>query len=294
VKIHDRDSAAAALEKQLAARGRERSEVVLRDGEPSGAKSGFADASRGTLVARDAPDDPPPFAAQATVSNIQPLDSQGRRVRICFEDGSADELSFEIWASDRFGLGDSIPAADRARLRAADLRWQARMAALDLLARRPYGRTELRRRLIKKGLTATAVDGCLAALAKEKLVDDDQFARLFVSDRLRLRPRGKKRLTQELREKGVEGPTAEAAVEATFKERGVDESALARDAALGWLKRAGDKGRKALAESPRSPDRQKAERRLGGFLARRGFGGEAARDAIRVAVDAAQRAATAS
>jgi regulatory protein len=158
--------------------------------------------------------------------------------------------------------------------------------ALELLARRPYSRLELRRRLQRRGFPRAVVDSSLAALEARSLLDDRAFARSFVRDRLRLRPRGKRRLSQELREKGLDSSTIEAAVADVFTEQDVREDTLAREAALAWLARQGPEARKAFALRGRSPERDRATRRLSGFLARRGFGGEAARQAMEAAVEA--------
>ncbi|MEJ2503471.1 MAG: regulatory protein RecX, partial [Gemmatimonadota bacterium] len=107
--------------------------------------------------------------------------------------------------------------------------------------------------------------------------DDRAFAEAFVRDRLRLRPRGQRGLLSELRGKGVDGATAEAAVAAVFRAEGIEESDLARDAAEAWAR----KNASTLRRARRSPeDRQRARRRLFGHLARRGFTSDVVRSAM--------------
>ena len=221
------------------------------------------------------------------VAGIQPLDRSGLEVRITLDDGSSLELATEALERSGFGLGDPLGEDDRARLVDADVHLRARDAALDLIARRPYSRQELRRRLTRRGFARGVVESALVALESQRLVDDGAFAKSFVRDRLRLRPRGKRRLSQELREKGVDAGTIETAVSEVFTEQEVREEALARDAALGWLKRQRPETRAALFRRDRSPERERATRRLNGFLARRGFGGETARNALQAAVNEA-------
>ncbi|HET7274737.1 MAG TPA: regulatory protein RecX, partial [Longimicrobiaceae bacterium] len=148
------------------------------------------------------------------------------------------------------------------------LAWKARDTALNLLSFRARSASELRLRLRRKEFPAEVVDSCVTSLIEKGLVDDSSFAESFVRDRVRLRPRGPTRLMQELREKGVDGETAEAAVAEIMDGEGVSEVDLARAAAASWRRRSGE-------------DRRKAGNRLYGFLGRRGFSG----DAIRIVME---------
>jgi regulatory protein len=227
------------------------------------------------------------------VASVEPLDGAGLRVRVTLDDGSeALELATEALERSGLGAGDPLDEAERARLVDADVHLRARDAALELVARRPYSRQELRRRLQRKGFPRAVVDASLTALESHKLVDDGAFAKSFVRDRLRLRPRGKRRLSQELREKGVDAATVESSVDEVFAEQEVREDVLAKDAALAWLSRQRPEVRAALALRGRSAERDGATRRLAGFLARRGFAGDAARQGLDAAVEVARASTT--
>jgi regulatory protein len=222
------------------------------------------------------------------VTRLEPLNRSGLRVRLALDDGTSLEAATE--AVERTGLGAGDPLDDelRARLLDGDLLWRVREAAMEFLARRPYGRQELRRRLLRRSFPADTVDACLSSLEAQRLVDDGAFARSFVRDRLRLRPRGKRRLAQEMREKGLAPATIEDAVAEVFADEQVAEDGLASQAALAWVRRQRPDAREALAARDRSPERERAVRRLSGFLARRGFTGDVVRAAVAAAVDAAR------
>ena len=219
------------------------------------------------------------------VASVEPLDRSGLEVRVTLDDGASLELATEVLEKSGVGVGDPLDNAERARLVDADLHLRARDAAIELVARRPYSRLELKRRLARKGFPRDVVDSALVALEAHRLVDDGAFARSFVRDRLRLRPKGKRRLSQELQEKGVDRATIDTAVSEVFTEQDVREDALARAAAAAWLSRQRPEIRQALGRKDRSPERERATRRLMGFLARRGFGGAVASDALRAAVE---------
>lgn len=234
------------------------------------------------------PESSPPTLSPI-VRAIEPLDARGLRARVLLEDGSFLELATEALEKSGLGTGDALDEADRARLVDEDVRWRVREAALELLGRRPRTRQELGRRLRKKGFARSLVDDCVSALEAQRLVDDDAFAKSFLRDRLRLRPRGPRRLSQELREKGLDPGTAERAVAEVFAEQEVSEEVLARELALAWLSRQSEAVRSALAlGAARSPERLKAARRLEGYLARRGFSGAVALEAAAAATEVAR------
>ena len=202
------------------------------------------------------------------------------RVRIFVggEDRPRAELAVDLVAREGLAPGDRLSPQRLEELEREDGLYRAREAALSLLSHRARSRVELRRRLLRKEHPPGMVEQVLAWLDERGYVDDRAFAESFVRDRLRLRPRGRIGLLQELRKKGVDDGTAEAAVAAVMAAEEVDEGALARDAADDWAR----KNRSTLRKARHSrEDRQRARRRLYGHLARRGF----APDAVRAAID---------
>ena len=136
----------------------------------------------------------------------------------------------------------------------------AHRAALRALARRAHARHDLRRRLLQKQHPPAAVDGALARLAAQGLLDDAAFARDYAGVKA-ARGRGPARLIKDLLAQGVERRVAEEAVRAALADEGVDADAAVRAVA--------EKRARQLAGLP-APVRK---RRLVAFLARRGFQG---------------------
>lgn len=176
-------------------------------------------------------------------------------------------LAGEVVLRRGLRVGVELTDADLRELEAEDLAWKARQASLSLLSYRPRTASELRRRLERKEFPEELAAATVEDLRSRGLVDDGAYAESFVRDRVRLRPRGKRRLVQELRAKGVDAETAAAAIAEVLEAEETSEAALARAAAEKWSPRPG--------EDPRS-----ARRRLYGFLARRGFGADAIREAM--------------
>lgn len=176
-------------------------------------------------------------------------------------------LAAEIAHAANLRVGDEVDEARLAELERRDRTWQAREAALRLLAVRPRSAVELARRLRMKGYGPDVAEEVIARLKELGLMDDAVFAGMLARDRVRLRPQGSRRLANELRQKGVDEETARAAIRETMEGEQTDERELARRAAARWKPRAG--------EEPAA-----ARRRLHGFLARRGFDGDVIRDVL--------------
>jgi regulatory protein len=215
------------------------------------------------------------------LTHVEPLPPDGLRVRVVLDEGDPLEVALEAVELARLGVGDALTAAARRSLLEADADVQVREAALALLSHRARTRQELRRKLRRKRFDAARVDVCLDRLEARGLLSDAAVAAAFVRDRLRHRPKGRARLTTELRTKGVAQDVAEDAVARVFEDESVTDARLAHEAASGWLARQGAGLRAALAGSAAGPERDKARRRLYGYLARRGFRGDALADAMR-------------
>ena len=135
---------------------------------------------------------------------------------------------------------------------------------LRALERRPHARTDLGRRLLRRGLAA--VEAALSRAERAGLLDDATFARHYVATRAD-RGRGPARILRDLLAMGVARPHADRALAEQWP-AGADRRAL--PAALA-AKRAAQLGDLA---------RPVKRRRLLAFLARRGFTGSEALEAV--------------
>ena len=159
----------------------------------------------------------------------------------------------------RLHVGEWLADEQIAALQAEDEIERARERALTYLTPRPRSEAEVRRHLIGKGFSAEAVEQVLERLRGVGLVDDLAFARFWVENRLRFRPRGRRGLWHELHQKGLSDGVIEAALQ------DYDEVEAARRFAEGQARR--------LASMPDEMRR----RRLAERLARRGFACETIR-----------------
>jgi len=206
------------------------------------------------------------------ITALQPHARNPERVHVHVDGQPRLTLSAELVLTLGVRLGDEVDEARLEELERRDQPWRAREAALSLLSYRPRSAAELRRRLARKGFDAEVVDACVETLGSVGVVDDAAFAETFVRDRVRLRPQGARRMRQELRARGVDAETASAAIDEVMEVEDASEVDLARAAAARWKPRPGE-------------ERDRARRRLHGFLARRGFGGDAVRTVLAEKLD---------
>jgi regulatory protein len=143
----------------------------------------------------------------------------------------------------------------------------ARLAALDLLARKAWSTRDLTRRLGRRGAAPDVARAVVADLEARGYLDDEAFARWWAQARAERRRIGSLRLRRELRAKGIAPALTAGAVEAAFE-------------AGSELERALEAGRRRLpALSRAAPDRAPA--RLCGHLLRRGYPPSIVREVVR-------------
>lgn len=141
--------------------------------------------------------------------------------------------------------------------------------AVGLLAIRARSRREIEQRLLRAGYDEEVVSMVLYKLEREKLLDDEDFSVQWVESRKR--KYGSTRIAMELRMKGVDPETAEAALACCSEE---DE--LETAAAL---------ARRKIKSDRDSCDRRKLFQRVTAFLVRRGYSWDIAKKAFEEALE---------
>jgi len=101
---------------------------------------------------------------------------------------------------------------------------EARRKAMDFLARRDYGRTELVKKLAGKGFDRGIAEQAIAKLTQEGLQSDERFADSFVQSRIN-QGKGPVRIRLDLGHRGI----GDAAIERALETCGTDWYQLARE-----------------------------------------------------------------
>jgi regulatory protein len=214
------------------------------------------------------PDEIPPQTVRAgRVTALRPTKRDPDRIAVDLDGSFAFALPATLVADERIDVGDMLESDRVVALLAADQASRATEAALVFLSYRPRSEKEVRDRLRRGGYEQDAIEHAIARLHEWRYLDDADFARRWVENRAAHRPRGRRLLQQELRHKGIGGEIAREAIDdADLDETGAAE-ALARRRLPSY---AGD-------------EPAAIRRRLGAYLARRGYG----YDVIRIALDRA-------
>ena len=149
--------------------------------------------------------------------------------------------------------GDGVLTASGTR----DSRNPAYVDALRRLGRRDHSVTEMRRALRRKGFGPQQIQDAISRLSQAGYLDDSSFAERFARSRMSSRGQGRNRVRADLRARGVQADTAEAALDRALAEVSEAE-ALDGVARSYWRQRARDLPARRL-------------RKLWAFLLRRGY-----------------------
>ncbi len=198
------------------------------------------------------------MAGEITAIKVQKRNKD--RVNIYLDGEYAFSLKMIVAASLK--RGNCLSDEEIKGLQMRDSFQKAHDRALNFLAYRPRSSAEVSRYLKEKGVPLEISEEVLQRLSRARLLDDVAFARYWVENRETFKPRGRRLLRQELRQKGVDDELiAEALSE-------VDEEESAYQAAL-----------KQASKYTRLDDGL-FRQRMHNFLRRRGFTYEVIRETM--------------
>ncbi|MBN1812456.1 MAG: RecX family transcriptional regulator [Anaerolineae bacterium] len=137
----------------------------------------------------------------------------GKITELRFQKRNKDRVSVYLDGRFAFGLaaieaarlkvGQELSDAGIARLQKQDEIERAYERALNFLSYRPRSEAEVRRNLRGKDVEEQVVEAVVERLTRAGLLNDREFARYWVENRVQFKPRGARALRQELWEKGV-------------------------------------------------------------------------------------------
>lgn len=205
----------------------------------------------------------------ANTSRITAVDPDPRRpgvVRLEIDGARFGTVPRELVGAEALTVGRAVDAELQQRLGAAADIEAAYATVLRSLELRSHARSDLGRRLLRKGHPRQAVEAALERATGLGLLDDAAYARGYVQTRA-ARGRGPSRLIRDLLAMGVQRSLIDRALEAEWPE-GSDRSSVPLVLAT---KRAAQ-----LGPLPRQAKR----RRVLAYLARRGFSGREVTDIV--------------
>lgn len=195
-----------------------------------------------------------------TITSLEPQKRAKDRINVYLDDVFAFGIAALL--AMRLHIGMWLSDAEIEKLCAADEAERAHERALNYLSYRPRSEAELQRNLLEHEFSEATVADVLSRLSSVGLVDDEAFARYWVENRARFRPKGKRALVQELRQKGIASNVIERVLD------DYDEATAARHVAEEQARR--------LSNLP--PDLFR--RRMWERMARRGFSSDVIRELL--------------
>jgi len=193
----------------------------------------------------------------------------GQRANVFIDDKFSFALDVNLVLERGLRSGTVLSATDLNELLRKDGDARAFARALHYLSYRPRSREEVRARLKRDEWPDEVIVRVLARLEEKQLTNDSDFAAQWIDHRtLSSRPRGAYLLRQELRHKGVDRETIEAALPDADAEI---EHAVAA-------------ARPKLRQFPDLKDRAQRDKMIA-FLQRRGFSFSTIKAALQVLQD---------
>jgi len=187
-------------------------------------------------------------------------------------DGSkAFELNADVLAKFGLRVGDELTEKDVERILVEEARFRAHRLAVNYISYRPRSTREVSRHLMRKGYSKDLARSVAQHLQKAGLINDAEFAAMFVRDRIARRPVGRAFLRRALQEKGISPQLVEQVLNKALSDEAQQEAA--RELAAKRLR---------LHQSSYAKlDAAHKKKRLFEYLLRRGFSIEIATKTVR-------------
>lgn len=219
-----------------------------------------------------------PFAPAIGAGSVDQPDAPQKRPRSAplFREGSALNEPVSDEAMLLQGV-TPLPETGRGRRKAKEPESEfsrAKNTVLNQLAASPKSRSMLYKKLVEKEISESVIEDVLARFEAVGLVNDAEFADVYVRTRMNVKKLSRSAIRRELKQKGVEGEAAEIALEQRTED---DERNDAHELV-----------RKKLRPSMDLADRQERDkimRRLVAMLSRKGYPSGLAFSVVKQEID---------
>ncbi|OGD85870.1 hypothetical protein A2Z23_00900 [Candidatus Curtissbacteria bacterium RBG_16_39_7] len=198
------------------------------------------------------------------ITAIEPQKRRAGRFNIFVDGVFSFALSEDLIAREKIKIGQKITQEQIEKLIQEYELEKILEKVFRFLSYRQRSKQEILNYLKKKNLGEKEIELVIKKIEKLGFIDDEEFARAFVQSRIKARPKGKRLLIQELRQKGIE----KEIIEKTLEEVTLPEIELAQKAI-----------EKKLKNFLKLPP-QEAKVKIAGFLARRGFSWDTIKELI--------------
>ncbi|RPI01973.1 MAG: hypothetical protein EHM64_14800 [Ignavibacteriae bacterium] len=202
---------------------------------------------------------------------------RGRRPRYSIHLDDEPALELSDWTIGRYGLrtGDDLDLRTLDKIKSTETETRAKNVAINYLSYRQRSSKEIIDHLKKKGFSPECAGDVARQLESMNMVNDLEFARAFVRDRLKRKPTGSMLLRTQLLAKGIASSMAEMVLSELISPQLQQRSAL----------QAAQRKIQLAHTSRKEVDQEKRKKRLLDFLLRRGFSYEIALKTVHTTLD---------
>jgi regulatory protein len=190
---------------------------------------------------------------------------------VYIDGGVGFDVSADVLQKFDLHINQRIDDATVERITTAEAQHRAQSIAMNYISYRPRSSKEVVDHLMRKGYKKELAQRITRNLQSMKYIDDTEFARMFVRDRLKRRPSGYSMLRHALIARGI----SPAVVEKVLKEYVSDEKQLEAAHLLA------EKRIKSINGSHSNMDQRKLRNRIFNYLLRRGFSTDVAQKTVR-------------
>lgn len=150
----------------------------------------------------------------------------GQSCIICLSDGEILESSYDLVLKYKLGNNSIITTDLLLELKKEQRIFDAKQSAYNYVSYKPRTERQIRQKLRDKGYEKEESDLAIEFLIKFDLVDDERYAKQFISDFLKRKSSGKSKLLSELISKGIDKSLAQQSLEEFYPHRESLEIAL--------------------------------------------------------------------
>ncbi len=143
------------------------------------------------------------------ITKIEQQKKNKTRFSIFVDDKYSFSVSEDVYVRFVLHQGQEITESEQTQIENAEAESSVRRVALRYRSYRPRSRHDIFEYLKKKGYDASHIEQALVFLDEMKLLNDDEFVRMYCRDRLQLKPVGKSSMKHLLYKKGIDKSTVE-------------------------------------------------------------------------------------
>jgi regulatory protein len=205
------------------------------------------------------------------VTRILKVRRERNRFEVYLDDKPAFRVSETILGKHGLYKGQEIDEKTLEKVIEADTRELAHQTAVNFISYRPRSSKEVLDKLVRKGFSEVLAREVVDKLRELMLINDLEFARMFVRDKLRGKPLGKALLRKKLLEKGLSFQLAERILKEYITAENEQEAAQTLAERKFRMSRKRFSGLEPAVQ----------QKRLADYLLNRGFSAEVAYKTVR-------------